>query len=233
MSTVQQMINSSLKLLGVIGSNETPQASESQDALETLNNMLELWSNDPLLATYNLEETFPTVIDQSDYTIGSGGDFNTTRPLQILEAYILDGTVKYEFEIYSLKDWIRFTDTSSKTRPTTLYYTDEFPLGKIKLWSIPDQVYNLTIYSKKQFTSFTNLTNTISLPPGYKYAIKYNLAVELAPEYKSGLDNVIVSKAEESKSMIRKNNAPRPPFAEHTYLFSHKNNYLWSDKRCF
>ena len=73
------LIRSSLRLIGAISSSESPAADESMDALEALNMMLNSWG-----AVRFLSKNTPTITHilngSTSYTIGSGGDINTTRP---------------------------------------------------------------------------------------------------------------------------------------------------------
>lgn len=60
-----------------------------------------------------------------------------------------------------------------------------FPNGTINLYPFPDSLrsYSLTLNYDAQFTDFVNLSDEVSFPKSYHNAIKYNLAVHLAPEY--------------------------------------------------
>ena len=71
----------------------------------------------------------------------------------------------------------------SATYPTDLWYEREWPLGKIFLYPEPSAAATLIYYVWKQLPSGMALADRFNVPPGYLQAIRYNLAVELAPEY--------------------------------------------------
>ena len=90
MATAQDIINRSLRLIGVLGSGESPTGAEGVDALASLNAMLEVWRNDRLMV-YSIDrvEFTSLVASTQTYTIGSGATINVERPLKIERASLL------------------------------------------------------------------------------------------------------------------------------------------------
>ena len=85
MATLQKLVDSSLRLIGVLGSGESPSGAEGADALQVFNDMLETWRLDGLLA-YSMDRQVFTdiVVEQSEYSIGaSGADWQLERPVKI------------------------------------------------------------------------------------------------------------------------------------------------------
>jgi hypothetical protein len=97
--------------------------------------------------------------------------------------------------------------------PEVVYYEAEFPLGVVNVYPKGDSTYELHLSSWKQLPTYTNLSNTVSLPPGYERAIRYNLAVELAPEYAREPSGAIVDRAERAKANIKRTNTYPPALA--------------------
>jgi hypothetical protein len=81
--TAADLIRISLRTLGVLAAEETPSAAEQSDALETLNDMLDSWAGERLALFATLRSTHTLTVGLSPQTIGSGGTFNTTRPVRI------------------------------------------------------------------------------------------------------------------------------------------------------
>jgi len=196
-------------LLGSIGKGESPDSDEANDGLVSLNTMLDSWSNESLALYATLQENFALVASTNSYTIGSGGVFNTTRPVKITNAFIRDSNnidipVKVlrsrdSYDLITLK-------TSSSTYPQYLYYDTAFPLGTIYLWPTPSAVTTLYLDSYKQLQQFAALTTALAMPPGYERAIVYNLAMEIASEYGVTPSPIVMSIAVESKAILKRIN---------------------------
>lgn len=203
MTTARSIIKRALLKNGVLTKNESPSGDEASDGLESLNDLIGSWSNDSLLIYARVSESFPLVSGQSSYTIGSGGDFDTSRPLQILTAFTRIGSIDYEIDIINdtAFDGITQKDISSSI-PEVLYYDASNPLATITIYPVPT-TGTLHIRSEKQLTEFTTLDTDVDLPPGWDRALIYNLALELASEYGQPADQVTYEIAMDSLSKIK------------------------------
>lgn len=210
MSTARDLITASLRLIGAVSSGEAIAASEASDGLGTLNRMLSSWSTESLTIFAPVRETFPLTGSDGQYTIGATADFNTTRPVQIKQAFLIDQTsspsVEYPVEILSLSQWQDITLKDLNGLPAYLYIDGAFPTATIYLYPRPQSSsYTLGLWSEKELSPLA-LDTTILLPPGYEEAIVYNLAARLAPEYGKALAPEIVAFATESKANIKRAN---------------------------
>lgn len=211
MSTVRDLINGSLRLINVLADGETATASQHSDALSVLNQMIESWSIENLIIFFTTREEFTLTPSDGSYTIGSSGDFNTTRPIDIESAMLEDQsvspTVEYPLELITSRQWaeIDIKDLESPL-PIKLYYDPTFPLATLKLWPIPSTAHKLVLYSKKALTEFASINTAISLPPGYWKALRFNLADELAPEYGKEASATVKTIASEAKANIKRKN---------------------------
>ena len=189
MSTVSDLIKGSLRLLGAIAQGETPSSNASADGLSVLNEMLDSWSNEGLILFDRTIETFSLVASTASYTIGSGATFNTARPIRLIQANAKQSGDNSEF-------------------PIRILNSDEYS-RIIYVWPVPSATASLILYSDKPLSNFSLIADTVSLPPGYKEAMRYNLAVRLAPEYGRPISQDIAMIASESKAAImRTNNEP-------------------------
>lgn len=209
MSTVSDLIKGSLRLLGVIAQGETPTAQESADALSSLNDMLDSWSNDGLLLFDRTIESLSIVASTASYTIGTGGVFNTARPVRIIEAAFKQSGSNEELplNILTSQEWARAYDkTLTSSLLSCLYYNDTFPLGTIYVWPVPTASGTLVLTSDKPLSNYSAISDSVTLPPGYKKALRYNLALELAPEYGKQVSEIVFQQATESKANIMRTN---------------------------
>lgn len=210
MATARDVIKRSLRLIGAIASSETPSGAEMADALSTLNAMLDSWSTENLIIYSKTTEKFQLVTGTNTYTIGPGGDFDTTRPIELISAAIEDQSaspsVEYCVDILTFEEWADIRVKNLDGLPTKLFYNPESPLGVITLWPKPDTADKLVLYSLKPLGGFANASDDVELPPGYELALSYNLAVLIAPEYNKAASVDVVNSALNLKANIKRKN---------------------------
>ena len=200
------IINPALRKIG----NKAPSTTNQSDALAALNSMLGSWSAAGLIVPYKTRENFTLVTGSSGgvRTIGSSGNFNTVRPLEITSAFIRDSNDNDHFldVDMTLEDWSAMVDKTINTRPTRLCYLKEYPLGKILFNYLPDAAETLYIDSLKPITAFAATTTDYSFSPEYEEAMIYNLAIRLAPEEDAVISPAVVQIAKDSLNAVKKQN---------------------------
>src|SRR5438309_11784869 len=83
---VSDIIQSSMRLLGATTHGRTASAPALADGLTALNLLLDSWNADRL-NIYNIAaNTYALTAGQQTYTMGTGGNFNTTRPAAGVES---------------------------------------------------------------------------------------------------------------------------------------------------
>lgn len=208
MTTVRQIIEASMRIIGELGEGQSMTAEQGQDALQSLIDMVASWSVEPSLIYTETVESFTLTAGDGSYTIGSGGDFNTSRPIAINTARIKDGSLFIQdIEIVGKDTYSEEDDGLTTGTPEYLWYDANALLGTIRLFPYPSQAYIMEIYSHKAFVGASlALSDTLVLPEGYMRAIKYNLAREIAPEYGKSLTPDSSRIARESMNIVKKRN---------------------------
>lgn len=207
-----------MQALQALGSGETPTAAESNDGLIALNALIDSLSNENLMLYQLQEQSFTLTVNTSQYTIGSGGTINVTRPLAITQAYVQDSsTNKYLMKIVQRPEWNQLTTSGTQVTsqiPDTLFYDPQFPLGVINIFPIPLIGYSVYFDSRLQLSQLADLTTALSLPVGYERMLVYNLAVEISsmfgipiPPVAPGAKNVGMIAAE-AKANVKRTNIP-------------------------
>lgn len=207
MATALDLIKSSLRLVGVLASGEEPSSEESADALLILNDLIDSLSTERLTVFEISRDSHTLTASTNPHTIGSsGGNITAARPIRIEEAGIIEAgqTVEYPLEIVGPRQWAEVADKSIASEiPSKLWYEPEFPLGKIHLYPVPSAAQTLVLYTWKALSSLAALATELSLPPGYARMLRYNLAVDLAPEYGRTVKPEVSAIARESKVAIQ------------------------------
>lgn len=176
--TVDETIDAALRKIGL--RNVT--ATQLTEGMTALNKMLSAWEE---LLHYPTEDTHTLVSGTGSYSIGSGGDIDTTRPISLVSAFIRDSSNNdHNVSVnMSKKEYDDIYDKDASERPDKIYYLATYPLAYIYFNSAPSSAETLYLYSIKPYTAYSALDDNITQPPEWENAIIYNLALELAPEY--------------------------------------------------
>jgi hypothetical protein len=198
--TVQEFINSALRLIGVLDSGEQPSSTESDDAFAALNQLLSSWSTAGA-PVYQVSRDAIPLTGAAQYTLAS-------RPLKIRGAACVAGGISRDLAPLTAEQWVALRDKSRTGQFAQNYFYDGgWPDGIIRLWPIPLTGGTLELYSLKPLASFASLSATVSFPPGYEQALRFALAQTLAPEYGSVLSPEVMQGAVAAQAGIASLNA--------------------------
>lgn len=204
MANARTIIKGALRGLGRIGRGMDMTAAQASDGLEILNQLIASWSGESLVLPFRTTETLTYAVSKNEYTIGTGGDLNTARPIQILDAYHRLNSIDYAMDIMSFRRYADIGLKSISTFPTRLYFEPEYPLAKLHFDLMPATDLTLHLISMKALTSIANLDDTIVLPAEYDRALKFNLMLDLAPDYGMKVSQEIINAATESKANLKR-----------------------------
>lgn len=214
MTTALEIITQSMKDVGFLGTGETPQSIDVNDALRKLNWMLAEWAQRRSLV-YHLVESTEILSGAQSYTIGPASDIAlSVRPGKIDSAVVRQnhsaGT-PIDYRLTILQAFEDYQQISSKTLtgpPAVLFLDTAWPVGRLYVWPLGGSEYQLRLLTKAVLTGFTNLTDTVLLPPEYESAINWNLALRLAPMTgEMGVNPVVAAEAKASLRLIMNINA--------------------------
>jgi hypothetical protein len=178
--TAAELIASALRLAGAIAADETPDATEYADGLDSLGDVLDNWSAEGLTPYARASYDFPLTPGVSLYTLGPGATWNMPRPIRIIRAKLADGC------------------------PVDVQFDGGYPTGKAL---IPDGLSGtITLAIEIQFTRPTEPTDAIDLPPGYQRALRYALAMDFAGEYGLMPKPTVAQIASEAKADLKRAN---------------------------
>lgn len=206
--TLLELIIMSLKDIGAYNYGDTLDAEEAQDAVAILNSLQNEWNTDDLLINSVTREYFNLVVGQSAYTWGTGGspNFNSARPADILKSFIRDGGYDYQVEKINMDEYEDITSKTDAGRPDRFWPNFTYPLATLYFYPTPDAAYVWHVDSEKDLIDFSDLTATISMPPEYMSAFRWNLALDLCPSYKKSPPALVVKRADDSLKSLRRIN---------------------------
>jgi hypothetical protein len=214
--TLTDLMRSSFRLIGVLREGQTFNQDDQADALFVLNAMLEQWSTERLNVFTIQPQTIVCNAGQQAYQWGAGApDINAPRPQRITAANVVTtatgGPCELPLAVLNLDQWvdIRIKSTPS-TIPTRIFLDDQWPNANLLVWPVPTQSIDIIAWVWQAIqTGFTDPSVTLSFPPGYAEAIRYNLACKLAPEWGRELRDDVIEEAMRTKAAIKRLNKPR------------------------
>ena len=214
---VREFIYSALRKTHVYASGEQPNEAEANDALTQLNLMLYNWSIKPNGVHKFVKESF-SFTGVQEYTYGDGGDFDSERPIKILECYYGDSAIDRIVSKTTPYNWAQISDKTITGYPIVYLFNNTYPLSTITFYPVPLSTLTVFFIALKPLAQYSALTDELDLPPEYQSAIQWNLALELAPEYRGDPSNVVVLRANETlKELESYHSQNNPPAQIQTY----------------
>ncbi len=210
--TAGDQIDGALRLLGVLAESETPSAATSQDALFTLNQMIDSWSTERLSTFNTVDQTYLWPVDIITRTLGPTGNFVGARPVLLDDAtYYRDPSTNVSFGIKMINQQQYngiAVKTVTSTYPQVMFTNMTFPNITMTIYPKPTRELEWHIISAQVLAEPATLVTELYFPPGYMRAFRYNLACELAPEFGVEPSQQVSRIAMTSKRNIKRINNP-------------------------
>jgi hypothetical protein len=211
-TTARDLIEASLRELGVLAEGETASAAGADDALDALNALIDQWAAEKLTIYAVTRTTATLTASQTSFTVGSGGNINIARPVHIERIGFIDTstTPDTEYPLESLTEdaWanIRLKAQTAEF-PQVYYYSPTFPTGTLYPWPIPTNAsLQWAVYHWAALSELSGLTTAFSLPPAYERMIVKQLAVDLAPSYEKEPSGTLVRQAQDAMAVVKRAN---------------------------
>jgi hypothetical protein len=158
------------------------------------------------VGTYQLN--LPSTVVSSSLTS------TAVRPIRINSGFVrvvnaISGTLDYPIAILSSEEYECIgIKTLPGPWPRAVYYQPSEPTGTLYYWQNPSQG-EMHLFCDTVLNRFQTMNDTVTLPPGYLMALRWNLAELLLPEYgkadPSGVQ-LIQKNAAMSKGVLKRSN---------------------------
>jgi hypothetical protein len=203
------LIRMALMTIGRLGAGEAVQAEAAQDCYTVLNEMLDNWKTQRLLIPQLTRIEFDLQVGKTDYTIGPGGDIDIDRPYSIRYAFVLDANnpgLERSIGVYNEDDLAnRSYKTFESPIVNNVYYTPTYPLGTVTV-PASSSASTLALYVLTGLPRFNALSDEYILLPGYAKAIRYNLAIQVAPLFGVQPSGFVYQEGKESIGDVKRIN---------------------------
>jgi hypothetical protein len=180
-------INGAMRLIGMLAEGETPSAAASQDALSAMNQMIDSWNTERLSVFSTQDQVFTWPASTLSRTLGPTGNFVGNRPILLDDStYFRDAAtnVSYGIKMINQQQYNGIAvKTVTSTYPQVLWINMTYPDIEMYVYPVPLRPLEWHFVSVEELTQPAVLATTLSFPPGYLRAFKYNLACEIAAEF--------------------------------------------------
>lgn len=212
-TSVYRILTLSLKDIGALGTGETPSNEDIADSFDTLKQLIGQWQADGLMVYARDTVSFSLTGAQS-YTIGDGGDVDTTRPTQITEAFWRSNGIDYPLQILtSFEEYQRIDQKSLASMPEVICYDPDYALGTLFVWPAGTTgEIHLTVFGT--LPSYAEVTDSLSVPPEYELAIRYSLDELLSAAFQLPLRPDLAGLAKRARKILKRNNARIQPLQQ-------------------
>lgn len=213
MTTATEIITEAMRHIGMLNAGETPNADDSDACLTALNTLIDAW-NLPSLTQYTTQDGTATLsAGSTSLTIGPSQNINVTRPVRIeLGSWVRYDGLDYEMDQITEAEYNAIgTKNLAGFVPRYFYYDAGASTGTIYYYPAPAAAVVVHHPLATQFTAFANLTTDYTFPQGYRRAMVFNLAKEIAPTFtEAGPPPFVVAQAATSLRLVKRANLKVP-----------------------
>lgn len=211
-TTAGDQINGALRLIGQLAEAETPSAATAEDALATMNQMIDSWNTERLSVFSTQDQIFSWLPGFMTRTLGPTGDFVGNRPILIDDStYFRDPAsgISFGIKLINQQQYNGIAvKTVTSTYPQVMFVNMTYPNITMTVYPVPTKVLEWHIISVQELTTPALISTPLAFPPGYLRAFKYNLACELAPEFGVEPSPTVQRIAMTSKRNLKRINNP-------------------------
>jgi hypothetical protein len=115
--------------------------------------------------------------------------------------------------------------TVQSTYPQVMFVNNTFPNISMSVYPVPNRVLEFHFISVQRLLDPASLSTEILMPPGYLRAFRYNLALELAPEFGVEPAPDVRRVAMYSKRNLKRINNPNNVMAMPYSIIARRNRY--------
>ena len=254
MATTRELLSGAHRLLGLVNSGNVLPEAVYQDNLVALNQMIDSWSTERLAVFCTQDQTYYWEAGARIRTLGPTGDFvyilatqseipivtqdedyigvddaTTQRPILLDDStYFRDPSTNVSYGIKFINQ-LQYNNIAVKTvqstYPQVMFVNMTFPDITLSVYPVPNRMLEFHFISVQPLANATTLSTDLAFPPGYLRAFRYNLALELAPEFNVEPPPEVRRVAMYSKRNLKRINNPRDLMAMPYSIIARRNRY--------
>jgi len=182
-----EIIDAALRALGVLraGDSVANDSTLAADCVEALNLMLKSWQNIGMQLWTTKEVIVDLTANKRTYSWNESGDIAQPTALRVIAGYRRSSSnTDAELIVVTRDEYNRLSNKFASGTPTQIYYDYQDSTGTLYPWPVPSSAgTNIVLVYHEPFDDMDNTTDRLDFPQSWWEAVKWNLAIRLAPEF--------------------------------------------------
>jgi hypothetical protein len=171
----------------------------------------------------------PITTQDDDYIAVEDGNNVAQRPILLDDStFFRDPSTNVSYGIKFINQ-LQYNNIAVKTvqstYPQVMFVNNTFPNISMSVYPVPNRVLEFHFISVQRLLDPASLSTEILMPPGYLRAFRYNLALELAPEFGVEPAPDVRRVAMYSKRNLKRINNPNNVMAMPYSIIARRNRY--------
>lgn len=190
---------------GLLQDGEQPNSEQLSNNLRRLCDIINLWQTQGL-KLFLLEDLEISLVEgQNLYTLALSGTVDMTKPLRVLQAYVLQsvGFARRPLTVMSWDEWMRLSQMQGNNGMVNSYFIDKRATSlNVYFWNTPDaqEATNTAhVLLQTQATNPTMLNEDVSFPQEWRIALRWGLADDIS----TGQPQAIMDRCAKYAAMYR------------------------------
>lgn len=216
--TVRNLITETMQDISVLSPGDALSETMGTAVLRKLTRLFDNLNAEQSGVYGSSPNSYTLTAGHNPHTIGptaSTPDFIVTqRPVSIDAANLVvpagTSSIHYPLDLVN-QDWYASLSLPALTTwPSSLFYSTDWPVGRIYLFPVPDAAYGLQLWTRTVLADLT-LDDAVSFPPGYRDMIILTLGEMVAPSYPPAVADAAA--AAKARARVFANNDPSQTLA--------------------
>lgn len=213
--TGQTIVTDAFQEIGVAGATLEVSAEDLVFGLSKLNRLFDGWTADGQAIYANKLATYTLTPSLNPHTLGPTGATWTVsiRPDALIAAHLITSGVRMPIRLHDAAWWASVTvPAQTSANPCDGYYAPSWPNGQLYLAPVPSAAYSVELLTRVTLAQLA-LTDTFTLPPGYRDAITLTLAESLCGPLRVEIPQLLPRDAQKARARVFDANTPTPALA--------------------
>jgi len=185
-NTVYGIINDAMHDTGLLQEGEEANSEQLATNHRRLVDIVNLWQTQGLKLFLHQDLAIPLVAGKGAYTINLGGDVDVSRPIQVMQAYMLEvvSNARRPLIVLGWEEWLRLSQVSGNDGTVSSYFVDKQATTTIvHFWNTPDitEANNTAhVLIRAQALTTANLQENVAFPQEWRIALRWGLADDIS-----------------------------------------------------